>query len=1006
MRRVGLTLTSLLLIAISSAVSHAEESRPASLARYFPAKDLVTYVEFDGLDAHSEAWKKTAAWKILNETPTGAMLESVVRQFLEQGLAAVDEEDEDELEDAMPSVDDVSAIVRQFVRSGFAFGINRKIDDPNAKPSCIGLVLRGAGKGPLGRTIDKIVAKAGKDDESISKLTAAGGRKLTVLKADDETSFAWWTEGDDLAISLMNVKYSEAMIAALDGKQPNAVENPFRKELLAKDGGFEPVGLAFFDARALPEMPPEAAMFGLDGIKRIDVRWGYRGEALESVTRVVAPSPRKGVLALFDQPTFDSKTLPPLPSGVGSFVGTSIDLVKVFDEVLDIANQVSDGEASLMVKMGVEAFRAKIGRRLREDILSRIGPKVLLADVPTRVLVDSNIFDGFARSLARVPRLSVLFEIKDRARLIEDLDALANWANAKFPIPKDPKAKGDKPAPKLVRKLKNVEGGYEIAISPTYWPLPAGYRPSIVIGEKYASLGTTPDVARQALRSDSELDAPMTRALASLPSDLTLVSVKDTRNSALPEILANIPSLIQWWAFALQSGSGSFPIQVSRTSQVINPPAGLRPPGLPPEAAIASSTPLFDPPAPLAPPTGQPAGVPAPVAPAPPAGQPVGVPAAVEPAPIAGQAIGRTAAVAPTPSQQPAVAPAAVAPAPDKLPPVEHVPYGAVSYLPLSPSPAAVASAPNQQPVPVPAGAPGASPPSPVRPTVPEEDPEKEVTGLNLPALAMRLRLDPDEIPTPEEIRPLLFPATYSLSSDAQGFRFTSREAFPSWNPTGLAPLAIAVALPIAQSVKISTNTDEALGNLRKVGKAMKQYQEKNGHYPGPAILDKEGKPLLSWRVGLLPFLGEKDLYDEFHLDEAWDSPHNKELLERMPDVFQNPSAATDPGMTFYRGVFGKGAFFDPEVKQGIEPKDITDGGAATLAVVETREAVPWTKPGTEIPFDGDGMKSMLGGHKPGGFAALYAFGPVKFIKDSITPLVLRALSTRAEGEVVTDDDY
>ena len=43
------------------------------------------------------------------------------------------------------------------------------------------------------------------------------------------------------------------------------------------------------------------------------------------------------------------------------------------------------------------------------------------------------------------------------------------------------------------------------------------------------------------------------------------------------------------------------------------------------------------------------------------------------------------------------------------------------------------------------------------------------------------------------------------------------------------------------------------------------------------------GKPLLSWRVHLLPFLEENELYEQFKLDEPWDSPHNIKLLDQMP---------------------------------------------------------------------------------------------------------------------------
>ncbi len=285
------------------------------------------------------------------------------------------------------------------------------------------------------------------------------------------------------------------------------------------------------------------------------------------------------------------------------------------------------------------------------------------------------------------------------------------------------------------------------------------------------------------------------------------------------------------------------------------------------------------------------------------------------------------------------------------------------------------------------------------RPVAPDDEkPDEEPAKPETLTLQLRLRLDPDEIPTPEEIRALLFPATYSLSSDAQGFKFATREAFPAWNPTTLVPLAISAAVPIFQDWSQSVAKERATANLDKIHKALQAYHEKKDHFPVPATLDKEGKPLLSWRVELLPFLGEQSLYNEFHRDEPWDSPNNKPLLERMPAVFGHPSTKAEPGLTFYRGVIGKGAFFDPEVKDGVKLDMINDGASDTLAIVEAKESVPWTKPGTEIPFAGDSMLPMLGGHKPGGFTALFVDGTVSFLRDSISPESVRAISTR-EGD-------
>ena len=853
MRQVGRIWLAPLLFASWSPIALADGPKPAPLARYFPAEDLVAYVEFDGIDAHADAWKKTAASKILNETTTGAMLESVARQlFSAIKLKANGFE--------FPSYDDLSAIARHMVRSGFAFGINRKPGDPKAKPSCIGLVLRGGAKGPLGPLLMKFLAMDGVDEHAIAPREATGGRKFRLFGAMAGPGVAWWAEGDDLAFAILEGRYVETMIGALDGKITNAVEHPLRKELIAPGDGFEPVGLGFLDAKALPPLPTEAVLFGLDGINRVDVRWGYHGEALESVTRVVAPSPRKGVLALFDQPTFDSKILPPRPAGVGSFAASSVDLGATLDKLRDLLRR-ADPVLGPAFEGFVQMFEDGTGKKLRDDVLSRFGPRLLLADVPTRMLVPTAPFDAMARGMARVPRLSLLIEIKDRPRLIEDLEALAKCANEQFP---PPKGEGGKPAPSLVRRLKGAELGYEIALSPTYWPFPAGYRPSMVIGERFLSLGTTPEVARQALRTGVEADPPMTRALAGLPSDLTLLSVTDTPNSALPELLANVPSVIQWWAFVIQGFAMNSGIQVAATPPSIAAPAPVEPINAAPSRLEVK-------------PDGTLAAVGEPIAPISPLPEPPGK--------LVTKPDGTLALVSQPRTQAPAAPVAPVAPAP---------------------------------------------------------------AASTLPTMLIRLRLDPDEIPDPEQIRPLLFPATYALSVDAQGLRFTSREAFPAWNPTGLVPLAVAAVLPGVQERRASIEKGRETANLRKINQALEKYQETNGHSPARATLDKDGKPLLSWRVELLPFLGEQTLFDEFRRDEPWDSPANQKLIARIPAVFTHPTLKAEPGFTFVRGIS------DPEAKDRINQSTIIDESMGDASLGDAGRPVPWTKPEADLSIELD----------------------------------------------------
>lgn len=133
--------------------------------------------------------------------------------------------------------------------------------------------------------------------------------------------------------------------------------------------------------------------------------------------------------------------------------------------------------------------------------------------------------------------------------------------------------------------------------------------------------------------------------------------------------------------------------------------------------------------------------------------------------------------------------------------------------------------------------------------------------------------------------------------------------------------------------------------NLKQIGVAMHSYQKEHKHFPPPAIVDDRQNPLLSWRVALLPYLGEEKLYKEFHLNEPWNSKHNGELVFRMPDVFRRNSGLVPHGYTTFSGPLGKGTIFSQP--KGTKFTDIADGMSNTIAVIDVRydSAVPWTSP-------------------------------------------------------------
>jgi hypothetical protein len=236
-----------------------------------------------------------------------------------------------------------------------------------------------------------------------------------------------------------------------------------------------------------------------------------------------------------------------------------------------------------------------------------------------------------------------------------------------------------------------------------------------------------------------------------------------------------------------------------------------------------------------------------------------------------------------------------------------------------------------------------------------------------------------------------------ALSLRAEGDRLTF-----SLDKKGLEDLVALLALP-AESIGLHAARTQSENNLKEIGLAMHNYYFANKHFPLPASRGPDGKPLLSWRVHLLPFLGRTYLFKQFHLDEPWDSAHNRTLIDKMPSVYRLPISKTEKGRTNYLVPVGNGALFDAD--KPTEFKDIRDGSSNTIMVVtvDDQHAVIWTKP-DDWPFDPKDPANGLGRFFDGGFITAFCDGSVHMLvwpKDPKGITTLRALFTRAGGEVI-----
>jgi hypothetical protein len=227
-------------------------------------------------------------------------------------------------------------------------------------------------------------------------------------------------------------------------------------------------------------------------------------------------------------------------------------------------------------------------------------------------------------------------------------------------------------------------------------------------------------------------------------------------------------------------------------------------------------------------------------------------------------------------------------------------------------------------------------------------------------------------------------------------------EAPPGAQMTSIGTMGVMVGLmlPAVQAAREAARRQVSMNNMKQIALAMHNYESTFKRFPPRANRSPDGKPLLSWRVALLPYLEQNELYNRFHLDEPWDSPHNLELLELMPQLYRNPSADTPPGWTSYLAPSGPGGIF--EGAEGTRFSQITDGTSNTLLVLEVNpEAGTWWTAPDDLEFDLDNPMEGLGSAHPGGFLAAMADGSVRFLSISIDPRVLRALLTMAGGEAV-----
>ncbi|MEL6104669.1 MAG: DUF1559 domain-containing protein [Planctomycetota bacterium] len=203
-----------------------------------------------------------------------------------------------------------------------------------------------------------------------------------------------------------------------------------------------------------------------------------------------------------------------------------------------------------------------------------------------------------------------------------------------------------------------------------------------------------------------------------------------------------------------------------------------------------------------------------------------------------------------------------------------------------------------------------------------------------------------------------------------------------------------------------------SISNLESIAAALNAYAADHGTYPPSVLRDSAGKPLHSWRVLILPYLNEQELYDQFDLSQPWNAEINLQASYAMPSAYEHPATATgfqnQPG---YVLLTGPQTLF-PNGKPG-SPDTIADDPAQTILVIGGKPAVSvnigsWAEP-IDLPFSAmQGMINGTVGVEPGGWledgvTMATVDGRGHFVSEEMSPDTFRALVTPSGGELLPD---
>lgn len=553
-----------------------------SLARLIPARGLTRYVEYDGLDAHSVAWKASAAAQILSATPAGTMMAGAAGQAF------------DNLNNLVLQIPltgrDVVAVQEHVVHHGFAMAT---IEDSGKYFDVF--IVRKPGQARELDWFHNLLQALLKPDEGkpLSAPAQVRGRTMNVFQklrdgggapgaARQRVGPSWWLEGDLLLLvngptgsalgpgddkgeaekdlTALHVGYVDRILDVIDGKAPNALTSAGLALARAHGrdiGGFEPNGLFFTESLKGPGVLTEsltqpgedvaadsieyaiAEALGVSQARRIIARWGFRGKALIADFRFDDLGADATKAGLLDNVGFRKDRLLPIPRHAGAFVVGSPRrhpdpqmLATIFEGATVKPEYVRHYEA---LKLALADAK---NRQTITDLFDRLGPTWCMYASP----------GGKSRKDV-APTL--LAGVQDRARLERALDAMASQLNSflrEQEFGKGVPTKPEDPQQALVlQRLPQPGRGFLLTSPDNRVPwLSETVQPTIQVGKSVVVFAANPLLAREAIACEQgtaerwEPSGETAQAFASLPEKLALLVVGNPRDSCWPEAIVSL----------------------------------------------------------------------------------------------------------------------------------------------------------------------------------------------------------------------------------------------------------------------------------------------------------------------------------------------------------------------------------------------------------------------------------------------------------------------------------